>query len=200
MIFVTVGSQMPFDRLISAIDEWAGRNPGHDVYAQIGNSTLRPRHMRFTGVMTPAEFSQALRDAQLIVGHAGMGTIITALELGKQLVVMPRLGSLHETRNDHQVATARHFGTQGRVIVAADEAELPGKLDYAITLNGSAPIESQASPRLLATIRAFLGENAARPESVQLFGDNPSEHAFTSASTTLSDNLHVVRQSPRRSA
>jgi UDP-N-acetylglucosamine transferase subunit ALG13 len=196
MIFVTVGSQMPFDRLITAVDEWAGRNPGCDVFAQIAASSLRPRNIRYTKFMIPEEFAQALHDAQLIVGHAGMGTIISALELGKQLVVMPRLGKLHETRNDHQVATARHFAAQGRVIVADDELHLPVKLDYAMTFHGSEPIETQASPHLLATIRAFL--EAPPVESRvrgQVHADNP-DAGFVPVSQALRGNL-TTRQTRR---
>ncbi len=37
MIFVTVGEQLPFDRLVRAVDEWAAAS-GKEVFAQIGNS------------------------------------------------------------------------------------------------------------------------------------------------------------------
>ena len=36
MIFVTVGAQMPFDRLTSSVDRWAASHPTSDVVAQIG--------------------------------------------------------------------------------------------------------------------------------------------------------------------
>ena len=42
MIFVTVGHQMPFDRLIAAVDAWAGARGRSDVFAQIGTTSLRP--------------------------------------------------------------------------------------------------------------------------------------------------------------
>ena len=35
MIFATVGTQLPFDRLIAAVDRWAGTRPGREVFAQI---------------------------------------------------------------------------------------------------------------------------------------------------------------------
>lgn len=198
MIFVTVGSQMPFDRLICAVDEWAGQHPEQDVFAQTGETSLRPRHLRATNFMTPGEFARALREADLIVGHAGMGTIISALELGKQLVVMPRLGRLRETRNDHQVATAKHFGEQGRIIVAADEVELSSKLDYALNLDESAPIETKASPLLLDTIRAFLDNVAVEPEMRRPVDNNDGDGAFRPVSSTLQPDFRTVRQSRGR--
>ena len=159
MIFVTVGSQEPFDRMIRSVDEWARLRLRPDVFAQIASSTYRPRHIQFTHFIEPSEFDRVIQEASVIVAHAGMGSIISALEFGKQIVVMPRRANLRETRNDHQVATAERFGSQGRIIVANDEHELAGKLDHAITLGDTDPINTQGSPRLLATIRAFLEGN-----------------------------------------
>lgn len=162
MIFVTVGSQEPFDRLIQAVDEWAGSRSRNDVFAQLGNSSIRPQHIEFTQFLEPADFRRIMREASVIVAHAGMGSIISALELGKQIVVLPRRAHFRETRNDHQVATAERFGAQGRILVANEEKELPEKLDHALTLGNADSIDTQASPQLLATIRAFLDRGNLR--------------------------------------
>jgi UDP-N-acetylglucosamine transferase subunit ALG13 len=164
MIFVSVGSQEPFDRLIRAVDEWARARGRTDVFAQIASSSLRPEFIPFTQFVEPAEFNRIMRETKLIVAHAGMGSIISALELGKPIVVMPRRADFRETRNDHQVATAERFGAQGRVIVAGDERDLAAKLDHALTLRDIQGIQAQASPRLIATIRGFLDGCACRPE------------------------------------
>lgn len=156
MIFVTVGSQEPFDRLIRAVDGWARLRDRSDVFAQIASSTFHPEHIEFTHFLEPARFNRVMKEAHVIVAHAGMGSIISALELGKPIVVMPRRANFRETRNDHQVATAERFGAQGRIIVANDEQDLPEKLDHALTLGNTDRIQAQASPRLIATIRAFL--------------------------------------------
>jgi UDP-N-acetylglucosamine transferase subunit ALG13 len=165
VIFTTVGSQEPFDRLIKAVDEWAAARSRTDVFAQLAGSKYRPQHIEFTDFMDPAEYDRRLRGARIIVAHAGMGSIISALELGKPIVVMPRRADLRETRNDHQVAAVRRFNMAGRVIVAQDELDLPEKLDYALTLAESDGIGKQASPQLIATIKTFLQESCAQPVS-----------------------------------
>jgi len=180
MIFVTVGSQIPFDRLIRAVDEWAGAHARSDVFAQIADTPYRPEHIDFTNFLTPTEFAEAVQRCSVIVAHAGMGTIISALELGKQVVVMPRRGSLHETRNDHQVATAQSFGAQGRIIVASDERELPYKLEYASSLGDTNKITTHASPLLLATLRDFLEKY---PQGVP--SDHPNENVGLSAKSGM---------------
>jgi UDP-N-acetylglucosamine transferase subunit ALG13 len=165
MIFVTVGSQEPFDRLIRAIDEWAGLRARADVFAQVAGSTYRAKHIEVTDFVDPSEFSRRVEGAAVVVAHAGMGSIISALELGKPIVVMPRRANLRETRNDHQVATAGRFGQQGRVIVAQDEQELGVKLDQAIALRRTHRINAEASSQLLTTIRAFLDESFCQQQS-----------------------------------
>ncbi len=156
MILVTVGSQAPFDRLIRAVDEWAGSRGRSDIFAQIATGEYVPQHIEFTRFVDPSEFKRLVHEAKVIVAHAGMGSIITALELGKPIVVMPRRAHFRETRNDHQVAAAKQFGAQGRIVVALDEQELPEKLEHAMTLGETARISTQASPELIGTIRSFL--------------------------------------------
>ena len=47
MIFVTIGSMFPFDRLIRVMDGWAAANPGVETLAQIGDGAYEPAHMRW---------------------------------------------------------------------------------------------------------------------------------------------------------
>ena len=156
MILVTVGGQMLFDRMVAAVDAWAGRTGRKDVFAQIGPTDLVPKHIDWVHLMAPDEFRRRVREADAVVAHAGMGTILTALEYGKPLLVMPRRGDLAETRNDHQVATAERFRELGRVHVAGDEKALAEWLDRVADLRGSDAICPSASPELLAALREFV--------------------------------------------
>jgi UDP-N-acetylglucosamine transferase subunit ALG13 len=184
VIFATVGSQEPFDRLIRAVDEWARVQGRSDVLAQIGNSAYRPGHVEFTKFLEPVEFNRVIREATIVVAHAGMGSIISALELGKPIVVMPRRGKFRETRNDHQVATAERFGSHGQVIVANDEYDFAEKLDYALTMPGKNPIALEATPRLISTIRGFLDGNLSELDPGILVG-KPVAPAVASATASL---------------
>lgn len=156
MIFVTVGAQMAFDRLIRGVDEWAAARGRRDVFAQIGPTEFRPRHIEWTQFIDPAEFRRRVSEATVLVAHAGMGSIITALEAGVPILVMPRRGHLSETRNDHQVATAERFLALGRVAVAMDERELPDRLDQLGSLTAAGRIGSTASESLLRAVRTFI--------------------------------------------
>jgi UDP-N-acetylglucosamine transferase subunit ALG13 len=156
MILVTVGAQMPFDRLIQAVDAWAARNPSEEIFAQIGPDAWKPRHIRWVQFLAPAEFRRNVEQARAIVSHAGMGTVLTALELGKPLLLLPRRGHLKETRNDHQVDTAEQLAKAGRATIVMDERELISALDNLDHLPPPKRIGSHASPELLETIRKFV--------------------------------------------
>jgi UDP-N-acetylglucosamine transferase subunit ALG13 len=153
VIFVTVGTQGPFERLIRAVDRWAARAGASDVLAQIGPGSWRPAHVRWTETLAPEAYRRAFEEAEIVVAHAGIGTLVTALELGKALVVMPRLASQREHRNDHQVATAEHFCRQHGVRVATDDQELARALDE---LRRMATKELVPVPRILAPSSSLL--------------------------------------------
>lgn len=159
MMFVSVGAQLPFDRLICAVDRWAGTRGRSDVVAQIGRSNYRARYIETIQFVDAIEFRRLVEAACVIVAHAGMGTIITALEYGKPMIVMPRRGDLGETRNDHQVATAKHFSATGTLFSAFSEEELVDKLDQATLVPNADRIDRQASDSLITTIRTFLHQS-----------------------------------------
>lgn len=157
MILVTVGAQMPFDRMVEAVDSWAAARGRSDLFAQVGEASYTPKHLQWSAFTTPAEFRRLVEEAELIVAHAGMGTIITALELGKPILVMPRRAALRETRSDHQVATARQLSLQGLVNVAWDERELLQKLDHEIgRMKAADKVANHASSALCETVASFI--------------------------------------------
>ncbi|MGE0792104.1 MAG: glycosyltransferase [Sandaracinaceae bacterium] len=155
-LFVTVGAQMPFDRLIRAVDSWAGAHPRHRVRAQIGETDLVVRHCEAHRFLQPAEFDRAYDDADAIVGHAGIGTLFAAMERGTPIAVLPRQARLRETRNDHQIATARRFESRDGVLVAWTEAELPAVLDALVLAPAASRLAPHASAPLLGAIARFI--------------------------------------------
>jgi UDP-N-acetylglucosamine transferase subunit ALG13 len=161
LIFVTVGFQMPFDRLVRAVDAWAGATGRRDVFAQTGDGEYRVRHIEAAPWLELPAFRAKLEQADAIVSHAGMGTILSALELGKPLLVLPRRVHLAETRSDHQVATAHELAARGWLLAAEDESELPVRLAELAHFAPGARFGRQASPELLGRLRAFTEQVAS---------------------------------------
>ncbi|AEG48192.1 Glycosyltransferase 28 domain protein [Sphingobium chlorophenolicum L-1] len=155
MILVTVGTQLPFDRLIRAMDALAP-SLGQPVFAQVGKGKFRPRNMEWQATLEASEFDRLLNRASLIVSHAGTGTILLAQNMRKPLVIMARRSSLGEHRNDHQVATAKQMAGRPGVHVAETVDDLAPAIAIASREEVEAAIPSQRE-QLKAAIREFVG-------------------------------------------
>ena len=156
MLFLTVGYQMAFDRLTRSVDEWAKHNQGVEIFAQIGPSEYEPAHLNWTQFLEPPEFTDKLKHCSGIIAHAGMGSILTALQYGKPIVIMPRHGSLRETRNDHQIATAKRFECYEQIIVAMSDNDLPSCLQRLQTMNSASGTNPVASSQLIQCLKSFI--------------------------------------------
>lgn len=159
MIFLTTGTQLPFDRLVRAVDEWAAKNPDREVFAQIGSGKYKPRHMTFVEKLEPLDYKRYFDNADLVVSHAGMGTIISGLENAKPLVLVPRRAALGEHRNDHQLGTAAKFGNHTLIDIVEDESEVGDRISKKLSsdINVSlGAMKLEPSPALIGRIRDFI--------------------------------------------
>lgn len=159
MIFVTIGSMFPFDRLIQAMDVWAAGQPqAYDcVLAQIGAGGLRPAHMRWVERMDRAAYDATVAGARLVVAHAGVGSVVTAGQFGKPIVVLPRRLHLSEHTSDHQMETAGWLRGKPGVHVAETEGDLGACIAAALAEGETgARIEAGADPAFIARLRAFI--------------------------------------------
>lgn len=128
MIFVSVGSMLPFDRLVMAADEWAAANPDQPVFIQIGEGTYEPRYAPWVRIMPHGEYRQRLETCDLFVAHVGMGSILQGLEVRKQMLLLPRLAAQREHTTDHQLHTAARFRDTPGLMIVDDVATLQAQM------------------------------------------------------------------------
>lgn len=130
MIFLTVGTQFPFDRLVKAVDQAVSNNKcDGQIFAQVGVTSYRPKNFEAVPWLDKTLFDKRLSEADGIISHAGIGTITMALENRKPLLVMPRLRKYGEVVNDHQLAIARRFEQLGYLLVAYGQEDLPKTIE-----------------------------------------------------------------------
>ena len=157
MIFATMGTQIPFDRFLRMLDQVAPLLKGERIIAQTIPGAYKPENFETVGLIAPELFKRYIDEARVVVSHAGMGTIISALTARKPIVVVPRRASLGEHRNEHQLATAGRLSEMGFVHVAHDATAL---LDF---LTNNTPqtlrtIADTAPAKMVAEItRSLLG-------------------------------------------
>lgn len=156
MIFATVGTQLAFPRLMDALEALA---PGFNekIVAQTGPDHTPRTHLDTRTSLTPAEFETLFSSARLVVGHAGIGTLLMAQRLQKSLVILPRQHALGEHRNDHQLATARQIERLPGVYVAWEADDL-GPLLSRPDLAPASDAPSAGRETLVARIRGFIDQ------------------------------------------
>ncbi len=156
-VFATVGTQLPFDRLLAAVDAWAAANPRVTVRAQTGSTLTRFAHMQCSASLDQAAFAAAFAAARVVVSHAGMGTILSACELGKPILLMPRRVVFGEHRNDHQIDTAAEMAALPNVTVIHEARDIGPALTRLLAQPQNTTVgPAQASGALIANRRDFI--------------------------------------------
>ena len=129
MIFVAVGTQFSFNRLIQYMDEWAAQND-EEVIAQISDGDFIPEHIQWQRFLDGEQYNKNIREASVFVSHAGMGNIISAREQQTPIIVMNRQFKLGEHRNDHQADGLNWMGKLDGVYTASTQEELNQHLSH----------------------------------------------------------------------
>lgn len=162
MIFATVGTQLPFPRLIEALNTLAPELDD-DIIAQVGASEGTWPALDVRRTLTPAEFETAFTTARVVVAHAGIGTILSAKRWAKPLIILPRRHALDEHRNDHQLATARQVEKLPGIHVAWEEDDLKPLLT-APALAAASNTPSPSHDALVDRLRGFIAGESPAPK------------------------------------
>jgi len=123
LILVTVGLMYGFERLVKEMDGIAGRMD-EAVIMQIGDTTYKPKNAIYFRFTSNEGIDRLYEDARVVVCHAGVGSILTALEHGKPVIAVPRRKKYGEHVDDHQLDIAGEMEKEGRITVVHDVGEL----------------------------------------------------------------------------
>lgn len=164
MIFASVGSMLPFDRFVQGVDAWAAANPDTPVFLQIGEGKYEPVHCPWARIVPHSDYRRRLSECTLFVAHVGMGSILQALEIGKQMLLLPRRAALREHTTDHQLHTAGKFRDTPGLLIVDDVPALQREMTRLVEtpMEGSAGIDPFAPPAMTDKIRAFLNANISK--------------------------------------
>ena len=127
MILVTIGTtEFQFTRFLEIIDKLCEENiiNSSEVIAQIGDSKYQPKNYKNFNLIARDEFQNYLNKAELVITHAGTGSIMPALKKHKKVIVFPRLSKYNEHLDDHQLDLAQNFTNQGYTLKATNYKEL----------------------------------------------------------------------------
>lgn len=149
MIFVTVGTHhQPFERLLNALG-----NLDDELVVQYGPGQPPAGALHAEPFMSFDAMLDRFREADTVITHAGVGSIICASREGHVPLVVPRRHELGEHVDDHQVELTRALAQRGSVVAIWDVDRL------AETVAGAPPRQptsTAAEPALCPSVRSAL--------------------------------------------
>ncbi|WP_042846703.1 PssE/Cps14G family polysaccharide biosynthesis glycosyltransferase [Providencia rettgeri] len=127
-ILVTVGTTN-FDRLIKAIDNIALYRKDLEFIFQIADGKYNP----LNGFSF--EFSKNIYEyyhsSDLVISHAGAGSIYSLLEIQKKTIIVPNL----DRKDNHQIDIAKFIEQNKFAIVNWNLSSIEDQIDQSLTFN-----------------------------------------------------------------
>ena len=133
MILVLLGTQNnSFHRLLEEIDNnIKNGNIQDEVIVQAGFTKYNSKNMQIFDMLPKNEFDELIKKADLVITHGGVGSIMSAIKMGKKVIAVPRQKKYDEHVNDHQLEIINTFKNQGLIIGINNVKELPQALEEA---------------------------------------------------------------------
>lgn len=123
MILVTVGTGYQlFIRMLQAMDDVAGQI-NERVLMQAGHTPFIPKHAECFKFVPYQKMQHYLREASVIVCHAGTGALSGARRFNKPVVAVPRDPQRGEVHDAHQLETASRIKGSSRMIEVVNDTE-----------------------------------------------------------------------------
>ena len=118
MILVMLGTQNnSFERLLKKMDELIEKKViDEKVIVQSGYTNYESKNMKIFDLIPQEELEKFQEQADLIITHGGVGSIVSSIKKGKKVIAVPRLHRYHEHVNDHQKQIVEAFDKKGYII------------------------------------------------------------------------------------
>ena len=118
MILVLLGTQNnSFHRLLEKMDELIEKKViDEKVLVQSGYTKYESKNMRVFDLIPQEELDRYQEQADLIITHGGVGSIISSIKKEKKVIAVPRLHKYQEHVNDHQKQIVEAFDRKGYII------------------------------------------------------------------------------------
>lgn len=118
MILVLLGTQNnSFHRLLEEIEKNIKDGTiKEEVIVQAGYTKFQSYKMRIVDLISKEQLEQFQDEANLIITHGGVGSIVSSLKRGKKVIAVPRMHEYGEHVNNHQKEIVKDFNDKGYLI------------------------------------------------------------------------------------
>jgi UDP-N-acetylglucosamine transferase subunit ALG13 len=150
-------AHQPFTRLLDAVAA-AARELPQPVIVQHGHTPFHGLECEQVAFMEMMQFEQEMKAAEVVVLHAGAGSVIHALQVGKVPVIVPRRVEFGEHVDNHQVSWGRALASEGRVVLVEDVQDIVAAVREALERQARQRQEAkrQYIPPLIGMVREIL--------------------------------------------
>ena len=159
MILVMLGTQNnSFHRLLEEIDKLI--NDGlikEDVVVQAGYTKYESTNMKIFDFISSNELDKLEQQADCIITHGGVGSIISSIEKDKKVIAIPRLKQYGEHVNDHQLDIVQSFDKLGYIIGVTDVSQLGDALQQIETFEPKKYIQNTGN--IISIVQDFIDNN-----------------------------------------
>lgn len=127
-ILITIGSmsEKKFTRLFNIIDELCEENilEGDKIIAQVGFDNYKSKNFKTFDMISDEDFKSMIDESDVIISHAGTGTVTSCLKKDKKVIIFPRMFKYDEHYDDHQLELCEVFTRKNYAMCARDKEEL----------------------------------------------------------------------------
>ena len=157
MILVLLGTQNnQFKRLLEEIEGAIDNGIIKErVVVQAGFTKYKTEKMKVFDMKPKEVIDNLVDEANLIITHGGVGSIILGLKKGKKVIAVPRLHRYHEHVNDHQKQIVEAFDKKGYIIGIQRIDELKNAIIRAQDFEPK-KYEEKSNSKILKLIEDFI--------------------------------------------
>lgn len=122
MILVTLGTQKEqFTRLLDYIEKSKIKD---EIIVQAGHTKYNSKKMKIFDFIPYEKMNEYIDNADLIITHAGTGSVLMPLKKGKKIIVCARDMKYEEHIDNHQQELVEVFAGEGYVLELNENIEL----------------------------------------------------------------------------
>lgn len=124
MVFVTLGTQkQQFTRLLKILEK-SEQLKNEEIIVQAGHTKFESNHMKILDFISLEEMQKYINEAEYIITHGGVGSIIDSLNMGKKVIAAPRLKEYVEHVDNHQLEICEKLNEEGYIEVLNESDDI----------------------------------------------------------------------------
>ena len=114
-----------FERLLKELDGLKEKKIIKEkIIVQAGHTKYESKNLEMFDFIDKDKIDEYQSQADLIITHGGVGSIISSLKKDKKVIAVPRLKKYDEHVNDHQKDIVENFSESGYIIGINDVKDL----------------------------------------------------------------------------